>query len=204
MAQPSERESGMIEHVMSYVVACTPWLFFGPKPSNAKDAYYLRVTLGVDVIYNLMPVQEDPIWYMAHYGKEGETNPDMKDGPELSLVGAFPNDNIMDQSQAKQVAFLAGCAMRISNDLAQGKTCYLHHRTGEREEALVAFLLWYLKSPSTSPHLNLSDWIIEHDYKQVLRDDEDNALLLLCVDALKRAAPKNALTSWVVRKKLKE
>ena len=191
-------------HVMSYVVKCGPperLFFFGAQPTSEADAYYLRVTLGIDAFVNLLPVTVTPR-YMLYFDKPSETEELMKSVPALFQEAAFPQESLSEQSTTKQMEFYVTRARRIATYLKEHPrlTCYIHHKSGDREEALMTFLVWYLLDPATSPHETLSEWLTEKDYKQVLRDDDDIAFLQSAIQFAKKSGKNTTLTNWLSKK----
>lgn len=204
------------QHQISYQWQCGPDtrpLLVGPCPRTPNDAYCAKCTLGVGVFINMEPVNETPLTYnaditkdmayMRHYNKDHEKVDDMKVPPLQYREAALPADPLREMSETKQIDFYVTRARRVAAYLKEHPHLvpYFHYRSGEQEEALLAFLVWYLLDKNSCPWENLTQWLIDKDYLQVLRDDEDVLFFKKLVDATEKTAKPNALTNWLKKTK---
>jgi hypothetical protein len=167
----------------------------------------------VGVFINMEPVNKDhyvyddrvtkDMAYMRHYDKEHENVNDMKVPPLQYREAALPQDPLAEMSETKQIDFYVTRARKVATYLKENPTLtpYFHYRSGAQEEALLAFLVWYHLDKNSCPWENLTHWLIEKDYLQVLRDDEDVIFFGKLVDATNKTAKPNALTNWLKKTK---
>lgn len=204
------------EHQISYLWQCGPdtrTLLVGPCPRTDLDAYCAKCTLGVGVFINMNPVDAQVLTYnedvtkdmsyMRHYNKDHEGVEEMKVPPLQYREAALPNDPLGEMSETKQVNFYVTRARKVAAYLKENPllTPYFHYRSGAQEEAFLAFLVWYHLDKTSCPWENLTAWLIEKDYLQVLRDDEDVLFFKKLVAATDKTAKPNALTSWLKKTK---
>ena len=204
------------EHQISYLWECGPdtrRLIVGPCPRTDPDAFYAKCTLGVGVFINMTPVDgttltynEDitkDMAYMRHYNKEHERVEEMKALPLQYRDAALPTDPLHEMSETKQIEWYVSRARKVAVYLKDNPTLvpYFHYRSGAQEEALLVFLVWYMLDKPSCPWENLTQWLIDKDYLQVLRDDEDVLFFGKLVKATDASEKNNALTNWFKKTK---
>lgn len=209
--QQSERDA----HVMPYVVKClmkeNTTLLFGPFPVSDKDVFDLCVKQKVGCMINLLPETEEVTakgkynkasWYTCYFGKDGETEDKMKRAPYMYREAAFPQESLDQINETRRLQFFAVKARRIANFMrsrahAAGTVYYMHYKTGFREEAIMAMVVWSLFAPDTCPYTTFEDWIQKQDHPGVLVDDEDVAFMKLACKEAKNVNQVTTLTKWL-------
>jgi len=189
-------------------------MFLGPMIKGRLDAYHIKVDLGVDVIINMVPHTDEEHWngqnraspYMGEYEKEGEYIEELKDSPpKLYRDAALPLDPLDQQSETRQIDFYCLRARKVASYLKEHpqEIPYFHYRDGTNEDALLAFLVWYILDKQSCPWENLTAWLIsdEIDQKQVLSDDTQIELFGKLVKRIDATAKNQVMTNWLKKAK---
>jgi len=189
-------------------------MYLGPTIKGRLDAYYVVAELGVNCIINLMPLTDEVAWdgetnrasaYMAQYGKEGETIEELEQPPSLYREAHLPLDPIEQQSEKNQIEWYAVNARKIASYLKENPKMvpYFHYKDGTNEDAITAFLVWYILDKNTCPWENLTEWLIsdEIDQRQVLQSDEQIELFKKIVKHLDSKKENPIMANWL--KKIK-
>lgn len=203
------------KHVKPYVVTLGSKehpIYIGPDIKDRFDAYYIKISLGVNAIINMHPLTDDEHWsgenraspYMRFFNNKDEPVEELQvNPPRLYRDAALPKDPLDQQSDKKQIDFYVSRAEKLAEYVREHKvTPYIHYRDGTCEEAFIGFLLWYILDKQTCPWENLTAWLCseEIDQKQVLTDDAQVELFGKMIQQLKKAAKNPIMSAWLAKK----
>lgn len=186
------------DHVMGWIVQCSPLLFFGPRPQNKQDALYLATKLHVDVILSLCPLTgrltksyhvgdrrisqfDTSMWYAAVLEKEECAT---------TVKHVYLPKNMDERKKALQVNDYVRAAQEIRRMFNKDKTrnqkriYYIHERDGDFKEALVAIAIRMLMHGNIDIEKILT-WL-ETEHPRVLRLGEQKELLRLVAQRASR------------------
>ena len=131
---------------------------------------------------------------------------ELKDSPpKLYRDAALPLDPLDQQSETRQIDFYCLRARKVASYLKEHprEIPYFHYRDGTNEDALLAFLVWYILDKQSCPWENLTAWLIsdEIDQKQVLSDDTQIELFGKLVKRIDATAKNQVMTNWLKKAK---
>lgn len=155
------------DYVMSYVVPCTPWLYFGPPPRTAQDVEYLRKVCKVTDIVNMRT--DKSCFYKRHFEEQEEGAVNIiflpTDTTQWPSVGRLKKDQLLNRARR-----YVDHARPVT--LKKTRVLYIHDRSGEEEEAFIAFALWGLMATDPLPPPPVpSTWLREKQQFMVFRQD---------------------------------
>lgn len=152
----------------------------GRKPSGGKkNADYLTNEVGVQVIVNICP---ENVLYRLSYAES--LGIDVADCPFDAQAFIATGKNKVIDTAVHYVNHAKVIVSRLKQMKALEKVIYLHGMSGDMEEALIGFPVYYLLYPEDARAMSPDkpcEWIQANNYSHLLRDNVDKMELLRAI-----------------------
>lgn len=166
-------------------------LILGKKPSGGKkNAAYLKEELGINVIVNIIPAKT-----LYRLGYAESLGIDLVDCPFDSSEFIATGRNKVDDTAVYHVNHAKHIVMMLKPLDTVEKVIYLHGTSGDMDEALIGFAVYYLLYPKEASAMgDPCNWIKANNYNHLLRDNVDKMELMRAIwEQVKRVSRASQL-----------